>query len=267
MMSRYAYASALTGLALLGAAFSSPAADPETSGSRYNLTRLYNSEISAAEAYLLTRGKRPRWLAHWRKNRTPAPVILDVRTVQEHLDGHPPGAYSVPFPKVRVGPEEYDFIGYDVSEDAEETQQFKNVGFGAAAPKWGTVLEIRHFVDYVETIFPNKDTPIFTLCKTGYRSVQAANVLTQAGYTNVSNIWEGYVGKLKFAYDKKSGTPMNSVVPLDLDNDGKVIYRDKSGVEKIDPDDLDGWAHYQGLPTTKNIRPGRIDLRFVHLYR
>lgn len=253
MVSRYAYASALTGLALLGAVFSTPAASEGTTGSRYNLPGLYHSEVSAAEAYLLTSGKRHRWLAQLRKHkdRTPAPVILDVRTIKEHLDGHPPGAYSIPFPKVQGSPGSIDYIGYDVSTDPD------SVGFGATRPERGVLLEIGHFVDYVKTVFPDKRTPILTLCKTGYRSVQAANALAQEGYTNVRNIWEGYVGKPKYAYDKRTGAPIIAPVVLDLDKDGVV---------KGDPDDLDGWSRFQGLPTMTKILPGRIDLRFVHLY-
>ncbi len=253
MMSRFSCASALTGLALLGAAFSTPAADEETTGSRYDLPRAYHSEISAAEAYLLTSGRLRHRLAHWRthKDRVPKPVILDVRSIKEHLAGHPPGAYSVPFPKVQGSPGDMDYIGYDVSTDPEK------VGFGATRPERGVLLEIGHFVDYVKTMFPDTRTPIFTLCKTGYRSVQAANALAQEGYTNVRNIWPGYVGKPKYAYDKRTGAPLNEPRVLDLDNDGVV---------KDDPDDLDGWANFEGLPTTTRIHPGRIDLRFVHLY-
>ena len=253
MMSRYASATALAGLALLGTGFSTVAADEGPAGSRYNLPRMYHSEVSAAEAHLLTSGHRHWRLAHWRRHRehSPAPVILDVRTIKEHLQGHPPGAYSVPFPKVQGSPGDMDYIGYDVSTDPE------NVGFGATRPERGTLLEITHFVDYVKTLFPDTRTPILTLCKTGYRSVQAANALAQAGYTNVRNIWEGYVGKPKYAYNQRTGAPDEKLVPLDLDNDGLIDG---------DPDDLDGWANYQRLPTTTRVRPQRIDLRFVHLY-
>ena len=43
-------------------------------------------------------------------------------------------------------------------------------------------------------VIPDKDTPIYTLCRTGMRSVSSGNRLTDAGYTNFRNIWEGFVG-------------------------------------------------------------------------
>ncbi len=268
MMSRYASASALTGLTLLGIAFATPAA-AEMTGNRYNLPREYNADVSAAKAYLMTSGERFPILKHLRRHRDrmPAPVIIDVRTVQEHLDGHPPGAFSMPFPRVQSKPDKLDFIGYDVSASAEGSEGVKNVGFGAAAPKRGIILQINHFVEYVESVFPDKNRPLYLLCKTGYRSVQAANALVQlGGYNKVYNIWHGYEGKAKYAYDKSTGAPLQPFEMLDLDNDGELKF-EEGGKEKIDADDLDGWAYFQGLPVTKRVLPQRIDARFIDLYR
>ncbi len=260
MMSRYAFASALTGLALMGTVLCPPAS-AELTGNRYNLTRMYSADVSAAEAYLATSSSFRHRIGQWRKHKrhTPAPIIIDVRTVQEHLDGHPRGAYSIPFPRVRSKPDKLDFIGYDVSADAELTLQLENVGFGAAAPERGIILQVNHFVEYVESVIPDKETPLYLMCKTGYRSVQAANALVQIGkYKNIYNIWHGYAGKPKYAFDKKSGAPVYPAVALDLDNDTQV---------DSDMEDLDGWANFQGLPTTTRINSRRIDLRFVDLYR
>jgi len=43
-------------------------------------------------------------------------------------------------------------------------------------------------IDKAEEIVDNKDTPLFVHCLSGGRSRQAASVLKQMGYTNVTNI-------------------------------------------------------------------------------
>ena len=53
------------------------------------------------------------------------------------------------------------------------------------------------YVNDVLAKFPDRSTPILTMCRTGYRSVLAANLLADAGYTNVRNIWQGFVGNTK----------------------------------------------------------------------
>jgi hypothetical protein len=92
-----------------------------------------------------------------------------------------------------------------------------------------------------------------TLCKTGYRSVQAANLLTNAGYTNVRNIWEGFVGQPKYAYT--GGSITLPLVKLDLNHDGVNDDLDK-----------DGWTNFQGLPTTTKIHHKRIFSPYDFLY-
>lgn len=85
------------------------------------------------------------------------------------------------------------------------------------------------------------------LCRTGSRSIAASNVLADAGYTHVRNIWEGFEGRPK--------TEVNGNV-LDLNNDGKVG----------DAGDLDGWANYAGLPTTTLLLPQLIYTPYDYLY-
>ena len=87
-------------------------------------------------------------------------------------------------------------------------------------------------------LFPDKETPILTICRTGYRSVLAANLLAEAGYVNVRNIWQGFVGQLK------TDTVGNV---LDLNNDGE-----------FDDADKDGWASFQGLPWTTDLVPKKL---------
>jgi rhodanese-related sulfurtransferase len=251
-------------LALVVAALcAAPAfADEDSPGNRYNLLpRLYNSEVSAAKAYLLTN--------HDRGNKSKDPyanaVILDVRRISEHVAGHPPGAYSIPFPHIWGSPacanddgvtpcpgalQGSGYIGYDVSADEE-------IGFGDETMNDGAIW-LQEFVEYVESVIRDKDTPILTLCATGYRSVQAANALVKyGGYTMVRNIWEGNNGQPKYAYagNKVAEDDNGDPIPLDLNNDGVV-----------DGNDRDGWAYYQELPVSTKIHPKRIDRAFADLY-
>ena len=220
-------------------------------GNRYGLPQIYKSEISAAEANVVT--------SHDRGNKTgnafANAVIIDVRRVSEHVAGHPPGSYSIPFPHVAGSPSEpndsTDYIGYDLSGNPDIC--FVD-GCDDDTNKDGT-LRPEDYVAYVESLFPDKDTYILTLCRTGYRSVQAANLLTDAGYTNVRNIWEGFVGNPKFAYDDSTGQVAIPLKQLDLNHDGNLTDADK-----------DGWTNFQGLPTSTKIHPKRIFSPYSYLY-
>ncbi|MBM3203211.1 rhodanese-like domain-containing protein [Candidatus Woesearchaeota archaeon] len=228
----------------------------EITGNRYGLNPvLYPSEISAAEA----------WQSAARSLTTKnGPIILDVRRVEEYVAGHPVGAYSVPFPHVTKSPTVPNddglssgsgYIGYDITVDEE-------VGFLAEGSKDGT-LAIQDFVSSVSSLIPDRDRPIYLLCATGHRSVQAANALVKYGqYTRVRNIWEGYNGQPKYAYQGSEpqytldpATGKAAFVPLDLNHDGVLDNQDK-----------DGWAYYQKLPTETVLRKSRIDKRYISLY-
>lgn len=218
-------------------------------GNRYGLPQIYQSEISAAEANVVT--------SHDRGNKSgnafAGAVIIDVRRVSEHLAGHPPKSYSIPFPHVDGNADEPNdstgYIGYDLSGNDDIC--FVD-GCDEGTNNDGT-LNPDDYVAYVESLFPDKDTFILTLCKTGYRSVQAANLLTSAGYTNVRNIWEGFVGQPKYAY--AGGTVKLPLEKLDLNHDGEFTDADK-----------DGWSGFQGLPTSTKIRPGHIFSPYSYLY-
>lgn len=231
-------------------------ADTDTTGNRYGYPVLYKSEISAAEAWRLTSGAK-------KSDSAGSPVLIDVRRVEEYIAGHPPGAYSIPFPHVTGSPKAPNddgktsgYIGYDISVDSD-------VGFLAVDGNDGT-LPIQDFVSYVEQVVPDKDQPIFLLCATGHRSVQASNALAKYGhYTQVRNIWEGYNGQPKYAYS--GATPKYEIdaatgavkfVQLDLNNDGV-----------LDGLDRDGWAYFQKLPTETLIKKSRIDQRYKALYK
>lgn len=189
-------------------------------GNRYDLERAYRSEISAASAYVNTASQRFHHHSHHRRA-----VIIDVRTIEEYVGGHPPRAYSIPFPHVynrQRNPDKGDYIAQDPAD----------------------------FVAAVNALNLDKDTLIITMCRTGYRSVLAGNLLADAGYTNVQNMWQGFVGRLK---QNTAGED------LDLDGIGGVDSSATSG-------DLDGWANYQGLPISYKLLHSRLYGPYMDMY-
>ena len=185
-------------------------------GNRYDLPRNYHSEVSAAKAYILSNHDR----GNVGKSDFANAVIIDVRTVEEYGAGHPPKSQNIPFPHIHSRPNHPDIYIPQLPEQ---------------------------FVNDVLADFPDTNTPILTLCRTGYRSVLAANLLADAGYTNVRNIWQGFVGRTK------EDTAGNT---LDLNNDG------------VDGDagDLDGWSGYQELPISTKLLPQLIYTPYEYLY-
>lgn len=234
-----------------------PSIPPDTNtGNRYTLERAYEQgDISAAKTYLeaVLDGVL---------------TIIDVRDVTEYTRGHPEGAYSAPFPRIYR-----DCTGNARTDDGACAQ-------GTDASE-GQDPEV--FYDWVDNLFADKTQAIATLCRTGFRSVLAANILSDpktyvcdakysdnpsanadckdkyalAGFTNVRNIWQGFVGQPMAPIQIIDGTrflvgsdayklpkkddPDNRYrmvgQDLDLDNDGDV-----------DADDKDGWRYHQGLP-------------------
>lgn len=88
-------------------------------------------------------------------------VLLDVRDPLEFsYVGHPCGAINIPW---------------------------------KWAPDWKPNSD---FVNRVRQIAPNADTPIFLLCRSGQRSLDAANALAAEGYSDLTNIEQGFEGPL-----------------------------------------------------------------------
>ena len=54
----------------------------------------------------------------------------------------------------------------------------------------------QQFVEQVSEVVPDKNTPIFLLCRSGVRSLEAANLLGKSGFTQLINILEGFEGNL-----------------------------------------------------------------------
>ena len=197
-------------------------------GNRYNKDRVYNSEISAAETYL-----------DMMQNKV---TVIDVRRLREYAAGHPDRAYNVPYPHI-VG-----------SGDQNSTDFYWEV---------------------YNVVHGNTDTPIDTLCRTGSRSVDAANILADPQnlegdprrepvsggipFTNVRNIWEGFVGQHKFAYagDDVLHDPADSTVHIKLDLTNTGIVDDSADVYAHTKDanpNKDGWRNFQQLPWSTKIR-------------
>lgn len=86
-------------------------------------------------------------------------VYLDVRSEPEYAAGHPSGAQNIPI---------------------------MHAGASGMQPN----IE---FLDIVEALYP-KETKIVVGCRSGQRSLRAAEVLTSAGYTNIVDQRAGFDG-------------------------------------------------------------------------
>lgn len=206
-------------------------------GSRYDLPREYLSEISSAKAYL-----------EMYKDAT----LVDVRTLREYAAGHPEKAFNVPYPNKIVGNDQR-------GNEAEVYWAIYNLVNGKT------------------------DAPIMTLCRTGFRSVLVANILADpqntrgevhpagplAGqlispidgaepFTNVRNIWEGFVGKYKTVDE----TVVTAGEYLDLNNNDQldVDVADVYSHTKDANPDKDGWRNYQELPWDTKLNVNRVYL-------
>ena len=212
-------------------------------GNRYSadLQRDYNSEISASAAYLAAMSD--------------GAVIIDVRSIEEYVGGHPEGAYSIPFPHV-------------TNRQRDDSKPFAYIPQDPDA-----------FVAAVNALGLDKNAQIITMCRTGFRSVLAGNLLAADGYTNVQNMWEGFKGKVKQnegitiedirgkgEIDDEKFTFKGASVDvlgedLDLDGDGEVTGSDPYSL------DLDGWANFAGLPVSFDLNPDQLrDPNYPNLY-
>ena len=197
-------------------------------GNRYNRDRYYQKEISVSDAYLAMEHSKG-WDNKANKGQ-PKPVLIDVRTLREYASGHPEDAYNVPFPNI---------TGFSPEQIQSPATLYEEV---------------------YDIVKGNLHTPIMLLCRTGSRSITAGNILANPGsnlmpFTNVTNIWEGYVGLYRYAFFGSPPVP-DKDKPLDLDNDDQlnVDYADVH-VETLDANpDKDGWRNFAGLPWTTKIR-------------
>lgn len=93
--------------------------------------------------------------------KTPDAVMIDVRTTIEHgFVGHPVGAVLVPWKD---------------------------------APDWQLNAD---FIKQVKQAVSDVAIPVLLLCRSGKRSLEAADVLQQAGFKYLVNILDGFEGDL-----------------------------------------------------------------------
>ena len=81
-------------------------------------------------------------------------------------------------------PVEYAFVGHPVD---------------AVNVPWKFLPDMRvndDFVEQVRRVAPNPETPLFLLCRSGQRSLAAAQALAAEGYTQLVNVEEGFEGPL-----------------------------------------------------------------------
>ncbi len=91
----------------------------------------------------------------------PSAVLVDVRTKMEHSHvGHPIDAVHIPW------------------------KEF---------PDWQVNTA---FVEQVAEAVPDKNAPVLLLCRSGQRSLDAADALAAAGFSRPINILEGFEGPL-----------------------------------------------------------------------
>ena len=96
-------------------------------------------------------------------------VLIDVRTAFEFAYiGHPLGAMHIPWKEL---------------------------------PNWALNP---NFVDQVASVASTKDAPVLLLCRSGQRSMDAAEALSDAGFSNPINVAEGFEGPLDAS--KQRGT-------------------------------------------------------------
>jgi rhodanese-related sulfurtransferase len=111
-------------------------------------------------------------------------VYVDVRSIPEFDAGHPTGAYNIPLN--HMGP----------------------AGM-AANPEFMAVME---------KTFP-KDAKLVLGCQGGGRSLRAANLLEQSGWTNVIDQRAGFQGHGEPGW-KPAGLPVSTDSPADLTYEG-----------------------------------------------
>lgn len=193
----------------------------------------YHSEISPARAFVDTVAKRGKW-----GNPQQQPVILDVRSLAEYKAGHPEHSYNVPFPYI-----------HQYCDEQGRSPDGACIRGIATLPQ-----DPNAFVQYVEQLIPDKNTPIYTLCRTGVRSVNAGNLLTDRGYTNVRNVWEGFVG-VNLTAPRLQADGTRKVEPVDLNHDGVLDDQDKNG-----------WRYHQDLPYDTRMLPHLVYWPYEHGY-
>lgn len=91
--------------------------------------------------------------------------------------------------------------GAAVLVDVRSAEERKFVGHvpGSLHVAWATGTSLTRnprFVRELEAKLGDKGAPVLLLCRSGKRSVLAAEAATKAGFTNVFNVLEGFEGEI-----------------------------------------------------------------------
>ncbi|MBI2378234.1 MAG: oxidative damage protection protein [Deltaproteobacteria bacterium] len=165
-------------------------------------------------------------------------VILDVRSAREFNDGHPAGAWNVPY--------------------LEE-------GRHGMVPN-------EHFSEVIRVLFPEPDAKVITTCQMGGRSVRAANELQQLGYRNVLDLRGGFGGEKDEAGRTVVAGWKDSKLPVEVgepDGRGYAALEARAGVKResepeASHDDGHGHAHSHGHGHGGQSAKASAWMRFAH---
>jgi rhodanese-related sulfurtransferase len=130
------------------------------------------------------------------QQQTSGAKYLDVRSIPEFEAGHPEGAYNIPLLHV----------------DPATHQMRPNPDF----------------VNVVRATFP-PDTPLVIGCKMGGRSAQACELLSSAGYHDVTNVLGGFSGAPQYGHAgwMQAGLPVASTP--DAEREYRALEKKASG--------------------------------------
>lgn len=124
-------------------------------------------------------------------------------------------------------PEEYDYLGHP--EMAPNIPSMLWTGIFDAKKKAFPLAENPHFVELMKQRYKPGDTLVL-MCRSGHRSVAAANKLAEAGFTNVYSMVDGYEGdkiadKASPGFGKRLQDGWrNMKLPWTTDLDEKLVY-------------------------------------------
>jgi rhodanese-related sulfurtransferase len=122
----------------------------------------------------------------------PSAHLVDVRSVAEYvLVGHPVQAHNIPLA-----------FWLDTSAGFERNERF---------------------IDDLKSRFAPADTLIF-ICRSGGRSLRAAEAARAAGFANVVNVTEGFEGELDASGRRTIGGWKNAGLPWTYEVDPQLAY-------------------------------------------
>ena len=121
---------------------------------------------------------------------------LDVRSVPEFENGHPEGAFNIPL----------------MHADPQTRQMRPNPDF----------------LDVVRATFP-PETPLVIGCQMGGRSAKACEILSDAGYTDVTNVLGGWGGAPQMGHQGWAQAGLPTATSADAGRRYDALQKNTSG--------------------------------------